>query len=203
MMVISAWSRYFVELLSRLVCQLTISFHTFLGMTLHIVRSMKKYEDFPSMAVFQFTLRNSWFKHGSVTVQNIFAYFTLSLSASRFSWSRKDVGSPKSTSLLSTFHIGSLFCFFPAYLMSSTYTDKNNPFWRCTNKHSQLATFCQPYFNTTFSNCFSHNSPARGWPIQISFKRNDWVFHTGPWFLSLVSLQTNPNVWTLRFGNFQ
>ena len=57
MMVISAWSRYFVELLSRLVCQLTISFHTFLGMTLHIVRSMKKYEDFPSMAVFQFTLR--------------------------------------------------------------------------------------------------------------------------------------------------
>ena len=28
-MVIDAWSRYFVELLSRPVCQLTISFHTF------------------------------------------------------------------------------------------------------------------------------------------------------------------------------
>ena len=38
--------------------------------------------------------------------------------------SRKDVASPKSTSLFSSFHIGSRFCFFPANLMSSTYTDK-------------------------------------------------------------------------------
>ena len=36
--VIDEWSRYFAELLSRLVCQLTISFHTFLCMTLHIRR---------------------------------------------------------------------------------------------------------------------------------------------------------------------
>ena len=36
-MVIDAWSRYFVELLSRLVRQLTMSFHTFLGMTFHII----------------------------------------------------------------------------------------------------------------------------------------------------------------------
>ena len=34
-----------------------------------------------------------------------------------------------------------MFCFFPANLMSSTCTDKNNPFSRCTNKHSQLETF--------------------------------------------------------------
>ena len=45
-----------------------------------------------------------------------------------FTCTRKDVGSPKSTSLLSTFHIGSRFCFFPANFMSSTYTDKNTPF---------------------------------------------------------------------------
>ena len=36
--VIDAWSRYFVELLRRLVCQLTISLHTFLRMTFHIIR---------------------------------------------------------------------------------------------------------------------------------------------------------------------
>ena len=30
--------------------------------------------------------------------------------------------------------------------MSSTYTDKNNPFSRCTNKHSQLETFSQPCY---------------------------------------------------------
>ena len=32
---------------------------------------------------------------------------------------------PKSTSLFSTFHIGLIFSFFPANLMSSTYTEKN------------------------------------------------------------------------------
>ena len=32
--------------------------------------------------------------------------------------------------ILSTFHIGSMLCFFPANFMSSTYTDKNNPFSR-------------------------------------------------------------------------
>ena len=64
----------------------------------------------------------------------------------KYTWSRKDVGYPKSTSLLSTFHIGSMFCFFPANFMSSTCTDQNNPFSRCTNKHFQLETFSQLYF---------------------------------------------------------
>ena len=36
--VIDARSGHFVELLSRLVCQLTISFHTFFCMTSHIMR---------------------------------------------------------------------------------------------------------------------------------------------------------------------
>ena len=36
-MVIDAGNRYFVELLSRLVCQLTISFHTFLGERMMLV----------------------------------------------------------------------------------------------------------------------------------------------------------------------
>ena len=36
--VIDAWSRYFVELLCRLVCQLIISFHTLLCMTHHVIR---------------------------------------------------------------------------------------------------------------------------------------------------------------------
>ena len=79
----------------------------------------------------------------------------------RYTWSRKDVGSPKSTSLLSTFHIGSMFCFFPANLMSSTCTDKNNPFSLCTNEHSQFGTFSQPFFNRMFSTCLFHNSLAK------------------------------------------
>ena len=70
-----------------------------------------------------------------------------------------------------TFHIGSIFCFFPANLMSSTYTDKNNPFSRCTNKHFQLETLSHPYFKRIFSNCLSHNSPARRWPYRIRSRR--------------------------------
>ena len=46
-------------------------------------RTTKKYADFPSMVIFQLLLRNSGFKHGSVIVNNIFAYFTLSLSTSQ------------------------------------------------------------------------------------------------------------------------
>ena len=47
------------------------------------------------------------------------------------------------------------YCVFPANFMISTYTDKNNPFPRCTNKHSQLESFSQPCCNRIFSNCFS------------------------------------------------
>ena len=44
----------------------------------------------------------------------------------KYTWTRNDVGSPKSTSLLSSFHIGSRFCFSPANFMSSTYTDHSH-----------------------------------------------------------------------------
>ena len=71
------------------------------------------------------------------------------------------------TTLTSTFQIGSLFCFFPSNLMSSTCTDKNNPFSRCTKKHSQLETFSQPCCNRIFSKCLSHNSPAKRWPYRF------------------------------------
>ena len=55
--------------------------------------------------------------------------------------SRNDVGTPKSTSFSSTFHIGSMSYLFPASFMSSTYTDKNSPFSRLANKQSHFGTF--------------------------------------------------------------
>ena len=82
-MVIDAWSRYFVELLSRLVCQLTISFHTFLGMILHIIRPWRDTKILKVWKLFCSSRGNSRFKHGSVLVHNIFAYFALSLSAAQ------------------------------------------------------------------------------------------------------------------------
>ena len=110
--------------------------------------------------------RNPWDEQTSVIIHNILADLTFSLSANpnkhghEWCW----------FSQIDFFHeyfphrINVLFL---SSLMSSTYTDKNNPFSRCTNKHSQFGTFSQPYFNRIFSNCLSHNSPAEGWPYKF------------------------------------
>ena len=45
--------------------------------------TMKKYEYFERMVIFLIPRGNSRFKHGSVIVHNIFAYFALSLSAAQ------------------------------------------------------------------------------------------------------------------------
>ena len=130
--------------------------------------TMKRYSDFPSMVIFQLLRLKFWIETWFCNCQQYPCLFHIVFEyIPRYTWSRNDVGSPKSTSLFSTFHIGSMFCFFPANLMSSTYRDKNNPFWRCTNKHSQLETFSQPCCNRIFLNCFSHNSPAKGWPYRF------------------------------------
>ena len=118
--VIDAWSRYFVELLSRLVCQLTISLHTFLRMTFHIIRPWRNTKILGVWKFCSSTCWNSWFKHGSVMVINIFAHVTLSLSAAQVYMIKERCWFSQSTSLLSTFHIGLMFCFFPANLLSST-----------------------------------------------------------------------------------
>ena len=57
---------------------------------------------------------NSGFENIFVAVDNIFACFAFPLSAPKWTWSRHDVGSPKSTSFMSIIHSGSVFFFFPA-----------------------------------------------------------------------------------------
>ena len=56
----------------------------------------------------------------------------------------------------------------PANLMSSTYTDKNNPFSRYTKMHSQLETFSQPC-------CASSNAPLR---VQVRGRDCDTIAST-------------------------
>ena len=123
------------------------------------------------MVIFRLLLRKFWIQKWFYNCQQSLCLISHCLWVHpRFSWSRKDVGSPKSTSLLSTFHIGWMFCFFPSIYISSTYTDKNGPFSRLPNIHSQFGTFSQPYFNRTFSKCLSHNGPAKGWPYRFRSK---------------------------------
>ena len=53
-------------------------------------------------------------------------------------WSRDDVGSPRSTSSMRMFQVCSVFSVLPARLIPSTYTDGNSPLARLANKHSRL-----------------------------------------------------------------
>ena len=111
-------------------------------------KTMKKYENSQSMEVFQFSPRKfviqTWF-YNSQQFLCLF-HIVFEYTPSTHDRGKMFVGSPKSKSLFSTLHIGFIFCFFPANLMSSTYTDKNNPFSRCTNEHLQFGTFSQPCF---------------------------------------------------------
>ena len=130
-----------VELLSRLVCQLTISFHTILGITLHYRRTTKKYEDFPNKVIFQFLPRKfviqTWFCNCLQYLCLLF-HILVEYNPNKHDHRMMLVGSSKSTSFMRILHIGSMFCFFPASFKSSTYTHKNNLFSRSTNKHSQF-----------------------------------------------------------------
>ena len=176
-------------LVASLYWQFAISSTAFLGMTFHAChRTMKisfRHQVSPwllFLVIFHCSGRNTWFEHASKLSTISLLIWHSRWVQPKLKWSRNDVGSPKSTSFMSTFQVGLMFCFFPASLMSSTYTDKNNPFSRCTNKHSQLETFSQSYVNRIFSNCLSHKSPARGWPYRFRSKRNNRIFHNGRWF---------------------
>ena len=71
--------------------------------------------------------RNLGSKYISAIVYNIFAYFTFSLSATQRNVVQECCRLPKSTSFMSTFHIGPMFCFSPD-LSRPHKRDKNNPF---------------------------------------------------------------------------
>ena len=62
----------------------------------------------------------------------------------KYTWARSVRGSSISTCFINFFHIGAIFHFFPAILMSSTYTDSNDPCLRWTNIHSQFGIFSHP-----------------------------------------------------------
>ena len=145
-------------------------------------RTTKRHSDFSSMVIFRFLLRKfvtqTWFC-------NCQQYLCLFHIVFEYIPSIHDQGKmlvlPKSTSLFRTFHIGSMFCFFPANSMSSTYKDKNNPCSRCTNKHSQSETFSLPYYNRIFSNCWEElacESPRSGALLSTRFSLNS-CSHSG------------------------
>ena len=159
MVVIDAWSRYFVELLRRLVCQLTISLHiSWHDLPCH--KTMKRYADSRNMVVFLFSPLKFAIQAWFCNCQQYLCIFHIVFEHNP---GIRDEGMFSQINFFVEYSPSRInICFFPSNLMSSTYADKNNPFSRCTNKHSQLETFSQPFFNRIFSDCLSHNSLAKG-----------------------------------------
>ena len=110
---------------------------------------------------------NHGFKLVSVIVYNIIVYLTFSLSAAQIYMVKKWCWCSQIDVFISIFQVDSMFTVLLASLISSTCTDRNIPLARLTNKHSQFKTFSQPCSNRTFSNCLSHESPARGWSYRF------------------------------------
>ena len=91
---------------------------------------------------------------------------------------------------------------FHSFLISSTYIDKNNPCFRWTNRLSKFGTFSHPSFINTSSDCCFLSQETREWvSVEISFKRNCWIFYVCPWFWSFTSWRMYPCIWTFRLWN--
>ena len=84
-----------------------------------------------------------------------------------WTWSRNDVGSPKSpfSQLLSTFGK----CFVSSQPVSyHPQTQTRIVLFLSSRKSIPISKlFTQPCSNRAFPNCLSHNSPAKGWPYRF------------------------------------
>ena len=92
-----------------------------------------------------------------------FAYFTLSLSAAQVYMIQERCWFSQMDFFIEYFPQDQDFVSFQQIFKSSTYTDKNDPFSRCTKRYSQFG-ISPSHVSIDFSNCLTHNSPARRWP---------------------------------------
>ena len=76
------------------------------------------------------------------------------------------------------------------------------PFSRLTNKTLPIWNFSQPYFNRTFSNCRSHNSPAKGWPYRFRSRGTTGSFIVDHDFGLCVSVDVSKYLDFLTLGIF-
>ena len=89
--------------------------------------------------VFPWPQQESWIRSDLCSLlQYRHPSYTLFECISKYTWSRNDVGSPRSTSFMRIVQVGSTFSVLPASLISSTYTDRNSPLARLTSKRCHL-----------------------------------------------------------------
>ena len=141
----------------------------------------KKYADFPSMVMFQLLLRKFWIQTSFCNCQQYLCLFHIVFECTQgIHYLRKMLVLPNQLLYLSTFHIGLMFCFFPASLISCRYTDKNSPFICLRVIIHNLELFPKRVPIELSRIAFPHSLSCQRITVQIPFKRNDWVFLSGP-----------------------
>ena len=116
-----------------------------------------------------------------------------------YTWSRNDVGSSITTCSIWFFHM-TIFCFFPATLMSSTFADKN------TLVFDERTYIPNTEFSPVQGSVFELSLPKQSsqWvTAQVSSKKFPRYLQLSLWFGPPVSWKTYPNIWTFRFRNFE
>ena len=103
---------------------------------------------------------------------------------------------------MSIFHIGLIFCFFPASFYIVHIQWQKQP-TLTVYEQAPNWNFLPIVFKYNLLKLPFPKQSCRRMTVQISFKRNDWVFHAGPWFWPFVFWLTYPNVLTFWLRNFQ
>ena len=114
-------------------------------------KTRKKHEDFEGIIVFLFSTRNFAIRTWFCDCPQYLCLFCMLFECNP---SIHDQGKmlvlPNRLLSLVFSTLDPDFSFCPAVLISSTYTDKIDPFSSLTNKHSQFGTFSHPHSQRTF-----------------------------------------------------
>ena len=109
------------------------------------------------------TRRNSRFEHGSVIVHNILAYFALSLNAAQVYMIQERCWFSQINFFIEYFPHRIKILFLSSQFLCHPHTQIRIILFHDERRDiPKLGTFSQPCFSRIFSNCFSHNSPAKG-----------------------------------------
>ena len=98
--------------------------------------SMISSPGFPENLLGSFSLAISEILDSNISLQFVTMSLLIVHSLSvqpKYTWSRDEVGSPRSTSFIRIFQVGFMFFVLLAILISSTYIDKNSPLARLTD----------------------------------------------------------------------
>ena len=126
-------------------------------------RTTKKYADFPIMVISQLLLRKFWIQAWFCLCQQYLCLLHIAFECIQVYMIEERCWFSQINLFVEYFPHQINILFLSSQFECHPHTQiRITLFHGCTNKHSQLEAFSQPYFIRIFSNCLSHNSPAKG-----------------------------------------